>query len=283
MKCDIIHVHGCSYWGFLPIVVAVFLGVFFHKKIIITYHGGEAKDFFENNKIIINLFLKRANKILVPSSFLRNIFRNYGFETIIYPNLIKTNEMKYIDRKEIRPFITIVKHLEDIYDIGTAIKAFSIVKIQYPMAKLRIVGSGSKEKQLRSLVEKMNLYDVEFMGQIKHENINEIYASNDILLNTSLVESFGMVILEGFAFGMIVISTNVGGIPDLLKNNENGFLVNPGDYREFAEKIILILRNPELAHEISLKARQSAYNYDCENNSLKLLSIYKEVLMQDYN
>lgn len=273
---EILHVHGCSWFGFLPIIMGVAAGRLFRRKTIVTYHGGDAGNFLSSYGFFVKPFLRLADSITVPSSYLQDVFKKEGIDAVIIPNILDIERFTYVERKKLKPKFLIVKHLEAIYNVELGIRAFSIVKKHFPDAELRIVGSGSQENELKSLVKELGLSDsVVFLGAVDHRKIADIYKESDIFLNCSRIESFGMVILEAMASGLPVISTNVGGVSSIIKDGVNGFLVETGASDDMANRILYLLENPSVAAKISENGRKTAENYSWDNIRLSLNSIYQ--------
>ncbi|MBA7472576.1 D-inositol-3-phosphate glycosyltransferase [subsurface metagenome] len=271
---EIIHAHACSYGGFLPVILAVMVGKPFGKKIVMTYHGGAAKDFLQRYGFIVKPFLKRVDKIIGPDGFLRDIFNEFGFKAESIPYISDTGGFYYKERGKVKPKLIVVRHLEEIYNIPCALKAFKIVKERYPQAKLKIVGSGSLENKLKSQVEQMGLSDVEFTGQVKYEDMPQTYQSCDILVNPTDYDIMPLTILEPFRCGLPVVSTNAGGIPYFVRDGENGLLVNRDDHVAMAEKTCYLLENPEVARRLARNGKKTAESCSWESVKPKYASLY---------
>ena len=271
---DIIHTHCSSYWGFLPAVMSFIASKLYKKRFIITYHGGEASYFIKKFGFIILPILKRIDTIIVPSDFLREVFNNFGVTTVVLPNMLDVDQYTYAERNSLKPDIVIVKHLETIYNIEMALKMFRIVKDRFPEARLTIVGGGPQRDVLKKLADELNLKDVVFTGQIRHDQVSDMYAASDIFIHCSKVESFGMVLLEAAASGLPIVSTNVGGISSIIKNEENGLLVESDDSADMAKKVIYLLEHPREALKLAHNARKLSETYTWDSIRSKLMEIY---------
>ena len=133
--------------------------------------------------------------------------------------------------------VGIAARLYPVKSIDTIVRAARLVKDSSSKVKFLIGGDGEDRKQLEALTASLDLTDtVFFPGWL--EDPNELMSSIDISVLTSISESFSYSILEGARFKKATISSNVGGIPDLIKNGENGYLFEPGDHKRFAELIL---------------------------------------------
>jgi glycosyltransferase involved in cell wall biosynthesis len=106
---------------------------------------------------------------------------------------------------------------------------------------------------------------IEFLGHQKE--IEKIYKIADILVLTSEREGTPNVVMEAMATGLPVISTNVGGIPDIVYDSETGFLIEPGDIDSLVSKLMLLMEDTSLRQKIGTKARK----FIVENHSLEML------------
>ena len=112
-------------------------------------------------------------------------------------------------------------------------------------AKVPLVGDGPEMSVICQLVRQLGLEDnVLFLG--KQDSVEELYAISDLKLLLSEKESFGLVLLEAMACGVPCIGTNIGGIPEVIKDGISGFLVNVGDVDDAAEKSLQLLTDDAL-------------------------------------
>ncbi len=142
--------------------------------------------------------------------------------------------------------IGLVKSLEPRYGIEYAIRSMSVVRNAVPGAILTIAGEGSLRGDLEQITKDLGLGDtVQFVGRVDHEAVPQLMRSFDILLNSTVVpESFGVVILEGSATGIPVITSDVGGVREVCIADDTALLVPPGDDEAIAEAIINLAGDP---------------------------------------
>lgn len=135
-----------------------------------------------------------------------------------------------------------VKHVPDI------VESFKLIHQDVP-SKLLLVGDGPEKHPIMESIKGTSIeHDVLFLG--KQESLSELYAIADLMLLLSEKESFGLVLLEAMACGVPCIGTNIGGIPEVITNGENGYIVELGDCKKVAEYGLKILQNPELHKQI---------------------------------
>ena len=179
--------------------------------------------------------------------------------------------------------IVYVGRLEPIKGVKYLIEAIKILRERGVRdLKLLIVGEGTEKKSLKELVRKWDLENcVVFMGQVPHHKIPSLLASTAIFVLPSLSEGFSNGILEAMAVGLPVIATKVAGLPEIVRNGESGFLVEPCNSLEIAEKCALLLTNDNLRTNISKNNREVVKNYSWEKVVEKLEKVYLYVLYKN--
>ena len=236
----------------------------FHgKKVILSARGGEARLFLQKYGVLVKPILKKADAISAPSGFLKEAFKEVlGLDAAIVPNIADFNQFRFRQRNPVRPKLLVTRSLEDIYNIDCVILAFKKVHDALPESSLGIIGDGSQRRALEKLVADLNLTGrVTFYGRIEHSEIQKYYDQYEIFINASNVDNQPGVILEAFASGLPVVSTNAGGIPYMVKDGVTGFLTEKGDCDGLAEKVIQLVLKPGLAASIAGNARKECEKY----------------------
>jgi N-acetyl-alpha-D-glucosaminyl L-malate synthase BshA len=150
-----------------------------------------------------------------------------------------------------------VKRVDDV------IKVFAQVR-KIVTSKLMMVGDGPERHMAEELARKLGVdEDVRFVG--KQEQMEEILAVSDLFLLTSEYESFGLAALEAMAAGEVVISTNVGGLPEIVQHNITGFMANVGDVDTMSNYAIGILQDEQKLQAMKEAAFLHASNFDITN------------------
>lgn len=274
-KYDILHVHACSDRGFLPAVVGSVIGYMHKKKTILTYHGGDAEQFFSRKIKLVQKTLSKFDRVIVLSGFLKNIFEKYNFPCVVIPNIAEFDPNIYNHKKYIQPRFISVRHLRELYNIQCILRAFELVKKQLPQATLTILGDGDQKELLQNLVSEHSIKDVDFVGAVPHDKMKDYLEQNDIFLSAPKADNMPMSILEAYNAGLLVISSNVGGVPYILKNNETGLLFESDNAEELAVKMIQAVLDEKYTIKMIQSAYQSLDMYKWENIRNKLLEIYR--------
>jgi glycosyltransferase involved in cell wall biosynthesis len=161
--------------------------------------------------------------------------------------------------------------------VDRILRAFAIIQEKLPEARLVVAGDGSQRASLEQLAKELKLRNTEFTGQVDHERIIELYDAADIYLNASEIDNQPLSILEAFACGLPVVSTDAGGIPFVVSDGETGFLVKRGDYEALADRAFRLLEDPELAGRIIARARNECRKYGWEAIREQWLEVYQEL------
>jgi glycosyltransferase involved in cell wall biosynthesis len=271
----VVHILAASYFFFFARVLpAVVIGRLLGVRVVLNYRGGEAPQFIAKFGLLVRPVLRFASIIVVPSAYLERCFLEHGIACAIVPNLIDLDRFKFRQRKHLQPTFLVSRNLEPMYNIQMALRAFELVKRRHSDAVIHVIGTGSEEKPLKSWAESRHLKDVFFHGAVPNEGMPEHYLKADILLNSSYIDNLPINLLEAFASGVPVISTNVGGIPDLVGDEKAALLVEANDHQAMAQKIESLLNNPGLVVELTVSARQLAGSYTWHHVRKKLLKTY---------
>ncbi|HDK16867.1 MAG TPA: glycosyltransferase, partial [Nitrospirae bacterium] len=272
-QIDIVHTHlyKADFWGRL---VSLLYGV---PVICKTEHGDvnsfknkpfyfKAAEYLCFNKILDRLsdgiiFISEAQKkefegkrIKMKNSFLIH----NGLDTKRFSS---SNKRRSQDRSEKLSknniVIGVVARLSDRQK-GQSCLLLAMRKIieRYPEAGLLVIGSGEDEGRLRDLSAQLGLDgSVSFLGV--RDDIPELLAGMDILVQPSVSEPLGVSILEAMYSGLPVVATNVGGIPEIVRHGETGFLVPPKEPDALADSIIKLIDDPAMAREMGEKGRET--------------------------
>jgi glycosyltransferase involved in cell wall biosynthesis len=264
-RVQVMHLLANSGWAWhLFATPAVIIARLRSIPIIVNYRGGGADVFFASAPGYVLKMLGRASLCVTPSEFLQRVFSKHGLSCTVIPNIIDLARFAPAPMRAFgnAPHLIVTRNLEPIYDVATAIRAFSVVKKFYPDARLTVAGTGPEQTTLRALVVGLNLVDaVHFSGGIENACMPDLYASADCMLNSSTVDNMPIAILEAFASGVPVVSTSAGGIPDLVAHGVSGLLVPVGDDRAMAREVLRVLQHPALAAEMRWAGLQEAKKY----------------------
>jgi len=286
-KLDLFHVHYA-----IPHATSAFLAKEMMKgkidiKIITTLHGtditlvGLEPSFLP----LVKFSIEKSDGVTAVSRFLKEkTLTNYDIDKDIkvIPNFVDTELFKPNSdctfRKNVaskgEKILVHTSNFRPVKRVSDAIKIFDIVQKEIP-AKLILIGDGPDRSECERLVRQLNLMEkVKFLG--KQDGLVEILTASDIFLIPSQSESFGLAALEAMACGLPVISSSVGGLPELVAHNECGFIAEIGDIERMAKYAIDLLTNEKKYSIFSQNARSRSVNKFDIN---KVVPLYEE----DYN
>jgi glycosyltransferase involved in cell wall biosynthesis len=159
--------------------------------------------------------------------------------------------------------------------LGDILKALETVLPVESGIRLAITGGGNVTETLTQVQSQLVQDHLDSLGYVSEAAKMELYRSSDVLLLPSYEEGLPYVILEGMGAGLPVISTRIGGIPDVIENQVNGFLIEPGDVPALAERILRLCRDPELRRRVGQANRQKiATSYTEEAIFSRIAGIY---------
>ncbi len=142
--------------------------------------------------------------------------------------------------------------------------------------KLKVIGEGSERKIAEQyIINKKIKGNIEFLGWVKLEELNNFYNSVDIFVLPSTFEGMPSVVLQAMACGLPVVSTKVFGSEDLIKDGQNGYLVDIGDFNMIAEKIYYLFNNKNRIIQMGDESLRIVQEYNWENIAKKFIDYYK--------
>jgi len=176
--------------------------------------------------------------------------------------------------------ILYVGRLAPVKGVEVLIAAMKLIRQQKPDTRLLVAGDGPSRRDLQELVEKEGLNGaIEFLGWIASDSLRKLHSSASVLAVPSYFENLPTVVVEAQALGTPVVASNVGGIPDLIRDGETGLLAEPGDAEELARQICYMLDNPDHAQQMARQAREFVER-ECSMDVHvdRLLELYRETI-----
>jgi L-malate glycosyltransferase len=277
-RADVVHVFSASYLSFLlaplpAVLIARLLG----KPVVMNYRSGEAPDHLKRSALA-RATLRRVQTNAVPSEFLQDVFARFGIRARVIPNIVDLERFAFHMRTPLRPKLLCTRNLEPLYNVDCTLRAFEIVQRMYPDATLTVVGKGSQASALRRLATERGLREVHFVGPVHPSQIWRYYADADIYLQTPDIDNMPSSVIEAFASGCAVVSTDAGGVSTILTDGVHGQLVPCGDYAAAAERVVRLLRDPAFAERTIVEGRRSCERYTWNAVRELWLSMYRGLL-----
>lgn len=272
---DIIHVQSIS--NALPAVIAKIL---FKKPFVVWGRGTDVylADWF--TKLISKIIIKNADSVIALTNDMKQkIQAVYSRDIFVIPNGIDLEKYSRIPKnsKKVNGItILFVGRLHPVKGVQYLIEAMAIIHQEMPGVKLIIVGEGIEREKLEGLTKQLDLKGcIQFVGRVPQEKIPLFMQQADIFVLPSLAEGFPNVLLEAMACGLPIVATRVGGIPEIIEDGRNGFLVNPKKPDEIADKLLFISRNKSITWKISKNNKEKVKKYNWNNIVSNLEEIYR--------
>jgi glycosyltransferase involved in cell wall biosynthesis len=283
-KPDLIHAHYASSYGLLGALSGF-------TPFLISVWGNDVFDFPLKSvlhKKILEFTLSKASLILSTSKTMANETAKYTSAQIeVVPFGVDTNIFKPATAKSIfneNDFVIgTVKSLYPKYGIEYLIRAFKLLKEQYPdlPLKLLIVGEGLLEHSLKKLTRELGIHqDTVFTGKVNHSEISSYYNMMQICIFPSVHESFGVAVIEALACEKPVVATNVGGFAEIISNNKTGLLTDPRSPESIAGAVSYLINNPAMGKNLAKAGREDVLKrFEWESCVNTMEEIYKQFII----
>lgn len=275
---DIIHVFSASYFSFvLAPTPALLVAKLYGKKTVLNYRSGEAEDHLRRWRRTALPTIRLADSVAAPSGYLVDVFARFGLRARSIFNFVDTERFRFRERRPLRPVFLSNRSFEPHYNVGCVLRAFALVQRRYPEASLMVAGEGSQRRELEGLASDLGLRHTSFVGHVEPRRMPELYDGADVYLNGPDIDNMPGSIIEAYASGLPVVTTDAGGIPYILAHGETGLMVPRGDHRAMADCAIRLLEDAELAAGLVARARAECEKYSWGAVRGEWLRLYHEV------
>lgn len=255
-RYDVVHAFSASYFSYLLAPLpALVVGKLYGKRTVLNYRSGEADDHLANWRTAVPTIRRFADVVAVPSGYLVDVFGRHGLDAESIFNFVEIERLPHRDRPQPRPVFLSNRNLEPLYNVACTLEAFALVQREVPDARLIVAGDGSQRGALERRARELGLTGVEFLGRVAPERMGELYDRADVYLNSPDIDNMPGSIIEAYAAGLPVVTTDAGGIPYIVRHEETGLMVPRGDHRAMAAAALRVLREPGLAARLGGNAR----------------------------
>lgn len=275
-KIKIVHIHTASYNSFRRSAIFVKIAKFFHKKVILHIHGGGFREYYATNPQKISSILNSCDCIITLTESWQTFFKQITTckHIEIIENITSPPQSKAIpnDSKFHLLFLGLVTEQKGIYDL---IEVIAEHKVEFDnKLTLHIGGNGEKGK-LIDLISKNNIADlITYEGWVSGDKKTDLLNIADAFILPSYTEGLPISILEAMSYGLPILSTPVGGIPEIVENGVNGYLFQPGDKNGIFQAILQLLSNKDLAKQMGDESLAKAKRHMPCNVSDALSKLY---------
>ncbi|CAD0227935.1 glycosyltransferase family 4 protein [Planktothrix agardhii] len=291
-EVDLVHIHIAERGSVIRKSVIALVCMVTGKPFILHAHGCEFHQFYDElpqgiQQMITAIFRRSAYLIALSESW-----RNYYVETchlapeqvVVLNNPVALPEqwqkteplgkLKFV-------FLGKINKRKGIFDL---LNAFANLEPSYRnQVELVLAGTGEVE-QVQNLATQLGIQDqIVFPGWINQQQRDQLLAESDVMLLPSYNEGLPMAILEAMSWGLPVITTPVGGIPEVIENGKTGLLITPGHIQELTAAMQSLIENPSFRLSLGFAARKRVEPLSIEHYSDALFSLYHSIFQQKEN
>ena len=228
-------------------------------------HGGNLPERITLSPKLAKQYFGKSIMNIAVSGYLQHAVLAKGWQCIVIPNAITSSQYPFKLRTVAKPKLLWVRSFHMVYNPQMAIQVLYELRKTFREATLTMVGPDKDESltNCKKLVASLGLQDyVVFTGRLSQREWTQLAAAHDIFINTTTADNLPVSVIEAMALGMIVISTNVGGVPFLIEDGKNGLLVEMNNVENMVTQIVNICKDEPLAQKLSANAFTSSKEYD---------------------
>lgn len=279
-QIKIIHIHGASYHSFFRKRIFIYIGHAFRKKIIYHVHGAEFNMFSATHQKEVSATLKKVDCIIALSQYWKVFFeKEFRHPNVkVLPNVIpsKAYSERYIKFPLHALFLGALGQRKGIYDL---LQVIAMHKDEFAdKLVLHVGGNGEIEKVLHYIDSEGLQNIVKFEGWVSGEKKTKLLTQCHFYVLPSYAEGLPISILEAMSYQMPILTTSVGGIPEIVKDGINGFLDEPGNQEGLYQHIHALLSDASLIKKMGDQSYEMVKPHFVEEVKVKLEKIYLELL-----
>jgi glycosyltransferase involved in cell wall biosynthesis len=279
---DMVHIHhaiGINFWlsGGM-----VYIARLFGKKTVLHNHAADFHLFYDGHpawqqRLMTNIFAAADANIVLSTSW-QTWYRSVAPRAnwVLLPNAIQLPEAAaakaFADEEIALVFLARIEERKGFYNLMNIMPA---LVAQYPQCKLYIAGQGDLDAVRTLIADKGLQNNVEVLGHINSEQKDTLLRKGHVLVLPSFNEGLPMALLEAMAYGVVPVTTPVGGIPDAVTTGENGVLVAAGDEPALLQGLAGLLANQAGYQQMSASAKQRVgQHFDLRKYKGRLVELY---------
>ena len=286
----IIHLHTSQGIAWFKDTFFVFLAKLYGCRIVLHMHGGNFDKLYNRNPRILQTYTRKVmnltDAIIAVSGEWRSRLAQivpadhiFAFQNCIAINAICPNLAWRSGNMVTALFLGRVGTHKGVFDL---LEAMGRLQAKSPPLQAWIAGGEERQgDQLKAMIrrEELQLRDkCQLLGNVAGAKKAELLSKASFFVLPSYDEGLPMAVLEAMAAGLAVISTPVGGIPEVVKDGYNGFLVRPGDVEALAEKIAVLASDPHLCEVMGKRSREIAErDLDAKPYIERLVALYESI------
>jgi len=242
-------------------------------------HGGLFENRLRNTPKMSKQVFSNSAANISPSLFLKNVFESYHYKVIYIPNFLDLEHYPFKDRVKQKPNLLWVRAFHKIYNPKMAVRVVKELVEKWPEVSLTMVGADKDGSLLeaKQLAKELGVENnLKFTGYLSKADWITRSSQNDFFINTTTADNMPVSVMEAMALGLVIISTNVGGIPFLLKDRINAYLVDSNDSKAMANQISFLLSRSAVGLEVATNARKQSEAFSWDKVGKQWLSVVEE-------
>ena len=285
-RIKIIHIHGASNSSFYRKFIVFFISRYiFRKKVIYHIHGGGFGNFYKKSgnfsRRLIRILINSSDCVITLSqSWYKYFSENFNIKKlVVLPNIIDyPHKLERTTNPDILTFLFfgLICEAKGIFDLLNVIENN---KEDYKNRLRLLVGGNGETKRLKTLINQNHTSQiVEFLGWVDNDKKSAAFNNSDVFVLPSYAEGLPISILEAMSYGKAIIATDVGGVSEVVRENENGILIEPGNQQQIKLAIDNLLENKDLVKKFGVVSELIVQSYMPDEVMKKLEDIYKSLL-----
>lgn len=282
-ELQFVHIHTASYISFWRSAWYIRQAKRNRKKVIVHIHGGAFREYRKKNLHFVDKHLSMCDAVITLSEGWKKYFtESVGLSNVhVIPNIIANPKDMNVagDGKFHLLFLGAINDGKGIFDL------LDVIRDMKEVWQDRIVLHVGGNDQVDRFKKTVNDYGLNaiviYEGWVSGDKKAELFNLADAYILPSYIEGLPISILEAMSYGVPVLSTKVGGIPEVVRTNSNGILFEPGDKKAMREAIESMLSSRELYDSMSVQCKQDARPYLPVNVSSNLESLYSQLLLNE--
>jgi phenylacetate-CoA ligase len=228
--------------------------------VVLSHRGATTEEELSQSRFTrraFQYFSRICSAIHVSSPYLQRVLANFGIESIAVPIIIDIPNLHYHPRAPDLSGIVNTRTMQPCHGGLLLIQSFAQIHHDFPNARLTVAGHGSEFKQCLDIAQTLQIEDfINFPGALSTPEVANLLDKGGLLLNTSTADNIPNALLEAFSSGIPVVSSAVGGIPDLIGNDERGFIAHGMEPSDFLNAVKRAVADPELTLQKVAAARK---------------------------
>lgn len=261
----IVHIHTCSGNTFRNACYIAKLSRLFGKKVLFHMHGGGFKEYFRNNNEFVSKHISLANGVVALSPSWKEFYANtIGAKNVwVVPNVVPVPKCNEPGRKDNLFHLVYLGHIRKSKGIFDLVEMINEHHEEYTGRLMLDIGGGMyEEDQLKKYVCENQLHDViNVKGWIVGDEKDRMLSDADVFILPSYVETQPLSIIEAMSYKLPILSTKVGGIPELVEDGVNGFLFEPGDKDAMKSYIDKLMTDTETKEALAMQSEIRSLEY----------------------